>query len=81
MRTCFHRGADLETCVRCVHVLLPLVVALGIPGECFRCRDAFGLASNRESTQQCSVQTHIELVWLTHADQVVIQLATEDDLE
>src|SRR5687767_5509984 len=73
--------ADLQARVRRVHVQLPLRVAdnLAVPGQ--RPRRAFALATDREPLDPLAIDPQVELLWMTHANDVVVDLPSQPHFE
>ena len=76
-----HRDADLEIRVGGVHVVFPLGIALRVAGEILRGGHPLRFAAHRELLQADAVETDVELVRLAHADDVVVLLASQQDLD
>ena len=64
-----------------MHVFFEFGIALRIPGEVFRGRHPLGLAAHGEPLQPHAVETEVELVRLAHADDVVVLLPSQQDLD
>jgi len=76
-----HRYGHHQAVVRRVHVDFPLRIALRVAGKAFRRRPPCALSTNREAFDQRSVEADVDLMPLTHADQIQIELSLEEDLD
>ena len=75
------RNADLEAVVGLVHVLLPLGIRHDVAGKGGRRRLAPGFAADREQLQPASIEPHLERVRPSDADDVVVELPLQPDLD
>ena len=81
VRARLHRDAHLEMRVGGVHVFLEFGIALRVPGEVLRGRHPLRFAADGEPLQAHAVETDVELVPLAHADDVVVLLPPQQDLD
>ena len=80
-RSRLHRHADLQPIVGRLQIGLPLRVAPLGDGERDRRGPAAGLAADREPPHQLAVDPHVELVGRGHAEDVVLPVGPQLDLD
>ena len=76
-----HRHARLKTRIGRMHVDLEFGRALRVAGEILGHGRALGFATHREAFDADSVQPDIDLVRLTHAHDVVVELPPEQNFD
>ena len=64
-----------------MHVKLVIGVADDFAVPCQRSPDTLCFSADGETLDQLSVDTHIELLWRTHANDVVVSLPPKPHLE
>ena len=64
-----------------MHVLFEFGVALGVAGEVLGGRHPLRFAADGEPLQENAVEAHIELMPLSHANDVVVLLPSQQDLD
>ena len=81
-RPCFHRETHFQTGISRLHVHFPFGIALILSDKTFRRRPALALAfaTNLETLEERTVQSDFNLVRITHADDVVVQLSSQQHL-
>src|SRR5262245_21541945 len=77
VRARFHRNTYLKTGISCVHVFFECGISLSISCKALRHRHSPGFAADLEPLDECPVKPDINLMGLTHANDVEVQLASE----
>ena len=72
-----YRNAYFETGIGGLHVHLPFGIALILSDKTLCRRPALGLATHTEPLEKSAIQADFNLVWITHAHDVVVQLSSQ----
>ena len=82
-RPCFHRETHFQAGISRLHVHFPFGIALILSDKTFRRRPALALAfaTNIETLEERTVQSDFNLVRIAHADDVVVQLSSQQHLD
>ena len=77
----FHREAYLQTGISRLHVHFPFGIALILSDKTLCRRPALGLTTHIEPLEKLAIQADFDLVWIPHADDVVVQLSSQQHLD
>ena len=80
-RPCFHREAYLQAGISRLHVHFPFGIALILSDKTLCRRPALALATHIEPLEERAVQADFDLVRIAHADDVVVQLSSQQHLD
>ena len=80
-RPCFHRQTHFEAGISRLHVHFPFGIALILADKTLGRRPALPLASHVEPLEQRAVQSDFNLMRITHADDVVVQLSPQEHFD